>query len=407
MITNKVSTNWTIIELNEICDLQNGYAFKSSDYIPFSNTLNCRMSNIRPNGEFDLEYHPKFLPDSYAEKYSSFLLKDDDVIIAMTDMTTDAKILGVPTVVSTSGKNLLLNQRVGKLIIKRPELIYFPYLKYALNRESTKKYYLRFAGGGLQLNLGKSDLLSVKIPLPPLEEQKRIAAILDKADRVRRKRQEAIRLTEELGRSIFLDMFGDPVTNSKGIETKPLGDIVTFLGGGTPARNNDKYFQGEICWASSKDMGNEILVDTQEHITQEAIDNSSTKLVPSGTLLVVVKSKILMKRLPVSRTAIDTFFNQDIKAIAPKDLSLTRYLQAHLKLGQETLLRQARGVNTEGLTLEHLRKYPVLMPKQENIIKYTVISKELEKMLVRNRESFQESENLFNSLLQRAFLGEL
>ena len=246
-----------------------------------------------------------------------------------------------------------------------------------------------------------------KIPLPPIEEQKRIATIVDKADRIRRKRQEAIRLTEELGRSIFLDMFGDPVTNPKGLETRPLGDIATFLGGGTPARSKDEYFQGDICWASSKDMGNEILVDTQEHITQEAIDNSSTRLVPSGTLLVVVKSKILMRRLPVSRTAVDTCFNQDIKAIVPRDLSLTRYLQLHLKLGQETLLRQARGVNTEDLTLEHLRKYPVLMPKQESIEKITVTMQELERMLLRNRSAFQESENLFNSLLQRAFRGEL
>ena len=99
--------------------------------------------------------------------------------------------------------------------------------------------------------------------------------------------------------------------------------------------------------------------------------------------------------------------NQDVKAIIPKDLSLTSYIQVHLKLGQETLLRQARGVNTEGLTLEHLRKYPVLMPKQENITKFTIMSKELEKIILRNRVSLQESENLFNSLLQRAFRGEL
>jgi type I restriction enzyme S subunit len=110
----------------------------------------------------------------------------------MTDMATEAKILGVPTIVETQGKNLLLNQRVGKLIIKKPELIYFPYLKYVLNREQVKKYFLKFAGGGLQINLGKDDILSVEIPLPPLEEQKRIAEILDLAEELRTKRREAI-----------------------------------------------------------------------------------------------------------------------------------------------------------------------------------------------------------------------
>ena len=65
----------------------------------------------------------------------------------------------------------------------------------------------------------------MEIPLPPLEEQKRIAAILDKADALRRKRQQAIDLTDRLLRSIFLDMFGDPVTNPKGWEVEPLEHI--------------------------------------------------------------------------------------------------------------------------------------------------------------------------------------
>ena len=67
------------------------------------------------------------------------------------------------------------------------------------------------------------------IPLPPLEEQKRIAAILDKADAIRQSRQKAIALTEELLRSTFLDMFGDPVTNPKGWKTKPLGEFLTTI----------------------------------------------------------------------------------------------------------------------------------------------------------------------------------
>jgi len=67
-----------------------------------------------------------------------------------------------------------------------------------------------------QKRVPSSFLKDFKIPLPPLPEQKRIAAILDKADSIRRKRQEAVRMTEELLRSVFLDMFGDPVTNPKG-----------------------------------------------------------------------------------------------------------------------------------------------------------------------------------------------
>ena len=72
--------------------------------------------------------------------------------------------------------------------------------------------------------INKSKFSEIEIPLPPLAEQKRIAAILDKADTIRRKRQAAIKLVEDFLRATFLDMFGDPVTNPKGWMVEPLGD---------------------------------------------------------------------------------------------------------------------------------------------------------------------------------------
>mgnify|MGYP000706935912 CR=1 FL=1 len=388
-------SNWQWSKCNDVMDVRDG-THDTPKYIQSGYPL-ITSKNLKSDG-IDFSDVSYISEEDHRDISKRSKVDKNDILFAMIGT------IGNPVIVETDKEFSVKNVALFKFAKSYINPVFF---KYLLGTPIIQRQLTNETRGGTQKFVSLTVLRNMQIPYPPLEEQKRIAAILDKADRVRRKRQEAIRLTEELGRSIFLDMFGDPVTNSKGLETKPLGDIVTFLGGGTPARNNDKYFQGEICWASSKDMGNEILVDTQEHITQEAIDNSSTKLVPSGTLLVVVKSKILMKRLPVSRTAVDTCFNQDIKEIIPKDLCLTRYLQVHLKLGQETLLRQARGVNTEGLTLEHLMKYPLLMPKQENIIKFTVTSKELEKMLLINRKSFQESENLFNSLLQRAFRGEL
>jgi type I restriction enzyme S subunit len=166
---------WRTDKLSAFCDLMNGFAFRSSDYVEESQTLNCRMSNIRPNGEFDVDYHPKYLPDAFAEKYKSYVLKDGDVIIAMTDMATEAKILGVPTVVTTKGKTLLLNQRVGKLVIEDSDSITFSYLRQLLAQPYVKKYYQRFAGGGVQINLGKGDLLSVGVTVPPISLQREFA----------------------------------------------------------------------------------------------------------------------------------------------------------------------------------------------------------------------------------------
>lgn len=161
-------------QLISICDLQNGYAFKSADYIEYSETLNIRMSGIRPGGFFDAEHNKRYLPDSYAEKYKEFLLKEGDLVIAMTDMAGDPKILGVPTIVKDlNDRRFLMNQRVGKLH-KFSDSIHIPYLRYFLTSPKIKEFYKNKGDGGLQINISKKDILSAEIPLPPLSIQEKI-----------------------------------------------------------------------------------------------------------------------------------------------------------------------------------------------------------------------------------------
>jgi len=104
------------------------------------------------------------------------------------------------------------------------------YLAYYLRQPSMVDLANSRSTGANLPRLSPKVLETFKIPLPPLEEQRRIAAILDKADGVRRKRKEAIRLTEELLRSTFLEMFGDPVTNPKGVNTMVMAlRLQTYL----------------------------------------------------------------------------------------------------------------------------------------------------------------------------------
>lgn len=177
-------TKWNTMKLCEVCDLLNGYAFKSSDYVEHSNTLNFRMSNIRPDGNVDLTYAKKYLPDEYVENYSEYVLSSGDVVIAMTDMASDPKILGVPTIIPDSNNKLLLNQRVGKFININTEILHIPFLKYVLNCSIVKDYYKSLSGGGLQINLSKKDLLKLSIPIPPLFVQKEIVEEIESYQKI-------------------------------------------------------------------------------------------------------------------------------------------------------------------------------------------------------------------------------
>jgi len=281
------------------------------------------------------------------------------------------------------------------------------YLRAALEAVPVRRQVDRLVRGVAQKTLNLRELKTVRLALPPLPEQRRIADILDRADAVRRKRQEAIKLTEEFLRSAFLEMFGDPITNPKGWPVVKLGEVAAFVGGGTPSRKIPRYFTGDICWATSKDMKGECLHDTQEHVTQEAIENSATKLVDPGCLLIVVKSKVLMHRLPVLLATVPVCFGQDLKAIVPSAGVPSRYVARHLRVGSRALLSQARGVNTEGLTLDHLRSYELMIPPAAEMRAWDQLEERTQRCLERLRETESQTSHLFDSLVQRTFRGEL
>lgn len=95
----------------------------------------------------------------------------------------------------------------------------------------------------------------------------------------------------------------------------PLREVATFLSGGTPSKQNPAYWDGDIPWVSPKDMGTDEVADAEDHISVQAVDNSATKIVPPSSILVVVRSGILIRRLPVALTTRQVAFNQDIKAL--------------------------------------------------------------------------------------------
>ncbi len=197
-----------ICKLADYCDLQNGYAFKSQDYLDSSDVLNCRMSNIRPDGGFDAEYHPKYLPSSFWEKYSEYRLFDGDVIIAMTDMASDPKILGVPTIVKTGGKKFLLNQRVGKLTFLKENLISNVYLMFVLSQPHIRKQLVQKAGGSTQINVGKPAVLSVEFFEPPIELQNEFAAFVEQTDKLKLTAIQSLERLETLKKSLMQKYFG-------------------------------------------------------------------------------------------------------------------------------------------------------------------------------------------------------
>jgi type I restriction enzyme S subunit len=401
--------SWPLVKLGDICDLFNGYAFKSTDYVDESNTLSCRMSNIRPGGKFDIEYNARYLPDSFVEKYKQFLLKDGDVVIAMTDLADSPKILGVPTIIKTDGRDILLNQRVGKLIIKEQNKVYFPYLQIALNSLKVRSVYKRFAGGGLQINLGKEDLFSVEIPLPSLPEQQKIASILDAADNLRQKDQQLIEKYTALSQSLFLEMFGDPANNTSKYEVVSLKKVTCKITDGVHAK--PEYTDKGIPFISVKDItSGSLFFEKCKYISHEAHCGYFKRCNPEFGDTLYTKVGATYGRSAIVDVEFPFSLYVSVALIKPdKNLINSFYLKE--VMASSSIKKQAdkaiKGIGVPDLHLNMIKEFKIPLPPISLQKQFAERIQEIEAQKQLALASLEKSEALFNSLLQRAFKGEL
>jgi type I restriction enzyme S subunit len=264
----------------------------------------------------------------------------------------------------------------------------------------SRKRLARLAPEGTQKNLNIEIVQNITIPLPDLSEQRRIAGRLEYADRLRRTRRYALELTDTFLPAAFRQLFGP---RFKAGSFREFGEMVKITGGGTPARERPEYYRGRIPWLTSKDMKGDYIWDTEEHITETAIQESATNLVPAGSILVVVKSKVLMHRLPVAIAKVPLCHGQDIKSIQCSGSLHPAFARFILKFHEGRLLNLARGANTEGLTLPMLEELPVptVPPSEQEYFAELVIRHE--RLHAVQREALRQADHLFASLLNRAF----
>lgn len=325
--------------------------------------------------------------------------------------SSSAKLLPAGTVLMTSRATIgvtaiakypiATNQGFINFICN-PEFILNEYLAFWL--PAIKDWLIQIAGGTTFKEITRSTARNIEIPLPPLPEQERIVAILRQADELRRLRQQARTVADQLLPALFHSMIGSPASWEK---TIPLGECVDFVGGGTPSRQIGEYFSGDIPWATSKDIKSRYLDDAQEHITQEAIAHSATKLVPEGTILLVVKSKILMHSLPLGITMRPFCFGQDVKGLVCKPSRQPQFIASAVLAQTNYILDQARGVNTEGLTLEILRRIPIPDVDTDLQTKFVNQVTAFDGIEYHSEISEKSLRELFDSVTGQAFSGEL
>ena len=359
-----------------------------------------RVQNIE-GGTVNYKYNTLFIDEKTHQAFSRSQIHPGDVLVSI------AGTIGRVGVVPENAPRLNCNQAVA--IVRTKREIYRPFLRHWFESGCAKRQMRSATVTGTISNLSLSQIANLQIHLPPLDEQRRIAAILDKADAIHRKRQESIRLTEEFLRSTFLEMFGDPVTNTKGWEIRPLKDVVSIVSGGTPATANADYWDGNIPWVSPKDMKIEEIYDAIDHVSDLAFQQTSLKKIPTSAILLVVRGMILVHTVPIGITRRLVAINQDIKALIAKGTVLPEFLLWNLLAQHDYILSKVATAahGTKRLEMSEVENLPILLPEIKIQQKFVEIFCKHKVANKKMRSSNMESENLFNSLTHCAFHGEL
>ncbi|WDI45191.1 restriction endonuclease subunit S [Bremerella sp. P1] len=267
--------------------------------------------------------------------------------------------------------------------------------------------------------LAGSKLADLKVPRPPLDTQVRIADVLTAYDDLIDNNQQRMSLLEESARLLFEEWFvrlrfpGHEHTRivkgiPEGWERRPLGDCAKFLSGGTPRKSRPEFWEGHIPWISSKEMTQLRLQDSSLRVTQEGAEQG-TRLVPTNTILAVVRGMSLAKEFRVAVCSQPVTFNQDLKALVAVSDIRPEYLFASLVSQRDQIRDRATEAShgTKKLDTPVLSAVPILVAPerlQRAFCDWVVPMNKLWDNCWRQNQKLREARDL---LLPRLMSGEV
>ncbi len=366
-----------------------------------------RMNNITTEGHLDLSKRRR-VPKDY-RNIDRFLVQPGDVLFNATNspelVGKAAFFGGIDEPVVFSNHFLRLRPRDGAIDGR--------YLSRWLNLQFQRGRFKGMCRQWVnQATVGRDALLSLRVPLPPLLEQRRIAAILDKVDALRAKRRAAIAQLDTLTQSIFLDMFGDPATNPKGWPEVPLGKHASKIGSGaTPLGGEAAYKTEGIALIRSMNVRDgRFSRDGLAFIDDQQAARLDGVVVEADDVLLNITGASVARVCRAPRDVLPARVNQHVAIVRPNRAFDPRFLEQCLLYPsmKRRLLRIAgAGATREAITKDAIERLVVIQPPGELQIAFAGLVRLQEGLEEVQGSHLNAADALFCSLQHRAFRGEM
>lgn len=402
--------SWPIKKLGEVGEFKAGYGFPNDfqgrvegDF-PFAKVGD--ISTVARRGEKYISTAGNYINAEELPLIKAKTIPKGTIVFAKIGEAISQNFRAI-----TACEMLIDNNAMG--LVPNSRLINLDYLYHFM----CKLDLYRYTGATTVPALRKSTLEEIEIPLPHLTEQKRIAAILDKADTIRRKRQQAIQLADEFLRVVFLDMFGDPVANPKGWDVKPIAHGIESIASGWSA-NGESYPCKDGEYGVLK-----ISAVTSGKFKPNENKLVATESIPEGKkLLFPKKGDLLFSRANTRELVAATCivpFDQD-NVFLPDKLWNIKTLQTEIipeflnyliwqPRFKETLTSQATGTSGSMLNISKgkFEATDAIFPPLELQKKFKSLYWETQALIGKLEKSLANCEQAFSSFSQRAFSGRL
>lgn len=408
----EVPENWVWVRLESVASWGSGGtpSRKHEEYYN-GDILWIKTGELNNGWIYDTE---EKITDEGLKKSSAKLFPPYSVLIAMYGATIGkVAILGVPATTNQACACAVCNQ----------SLLYMYLFYYCI---SQKNVFIEKGKGGAQPNISQIILKQHPIPLPPLSEQQRIVERIEelfaKLDEAKERLQEVAESFAVRKAAILHKAFTGELTqqwrrengvSDESWEEKKLGEVGSWLGGGTPSTSREEYWEnGNILWITSKDMKSAVIEDTLMKVNEIGVKNSSANYIEKPALLVVMRSGILRRTFPVAMVKKPFTVNQDLKAIIP-DKDDLEFLYWMLLSNEQRILDTCmkNGTTVESINSNALKNLTFKCPtlsEQDEIVRL------IDDLLACERSAQQATEQALasidlmkKSILARAFRGEL
>lgn len=386
-----------MMKIGEVfCLIRNGAAIKQSDGasgIPITRieTISNRIVDRNKFGYANI---------SNASEYQDYLLQDGDIL--MSHINSEKHLGKTALYHKHSGEQIIHGMN---LLLLRPnaEILLADYAMYILNSEMFLRQLPRITKKSVnQASFNISALKELDVYVPSINRQKEIVSVLDKVDVMLERYKIQFKRLDDLIKSRFVEMFGEPSINSMEWPMKPFAETCTLLTGSTPPRAVKEYYGSYIEWIKSDNITTSSLYLTKaaEYLSKEGAKVG--RVVHTGAILMTCIAGSLNTVGNVAIVDRDVAFNQQINAFIPQQYE-TMFLYVLLQLLKPRLHEAASSALKCILNKGNLESYAAIVPDMELQRQFSAFVAEVDKSKLAVKQSLEKLETLKKSLMQQYF----